>query len=114
VRWRVGVHFRVSACRHLLRRTPWRLLQRGGLSHKVIVICCKAWEMCLAGVESRARAEYKTRIEEAKKRDHRVVGTQQELFFFHQLSPGSCFFQPHGARVYNALMQFIRVRGLQP
>jgi hypothetical protein len=52
--------------------------------------------------------EYQHRIEEAKKRDHRNVGTQQELFFFHQLSPGSCFFLPHGARIYNNLMQFIR------
>jgi threonyl-tRNA synthetase len=52
--------------------------------------------------------EYKHRIEEARKRDHRVVGPHQELFFFHPLSPGSCFFQPHGARIYNALVDFIR------
>jgi len=32
----------------------------------------------------------------------------QELFFFHPLSPGSCFFLPHGARVYNALVEFMR------
>jgi threonyl-tRNA synthetase len=36
--------------------------------------------------------------EKAKQRDHRNVGTKQELFFFHQLSPGSCFWMPHGAR----------------
>lgn len=52
--------------------------------------------------------EYQTRIEEAKKRDHRVVGVQQELFFFHPLSPGSCFFLPLGARVYNGLIQYMR------
>ena len=52
--------------------------------------------------------EYQTRIEEAKKRDHRSVGPHQELFFFHPLSPGSCFFLPHGARVYNALVALIR------
>lgn len=44
-------------------------------------------------------------MEEAKKRDHRNVGTQQELFFFHPLSPGSCFFLPHGARIYNAMVR---------
>lgn len=33
---------------------------------------------------------------------------QQELFFFHQLSPGSCFFLPNGARIYNALIAYIR------
>lgn len=46
--------------------------------------------------------------EQAKQRDHRTVGTRQELFFFHQLSPGSCFWLPHGARVYNKLCDFIR------
>ena len=25
-----------------------------------------------------------------------LSGTKQELFFFHQLSPGSCFWMPHG------------------
>lgn len=60
--------------------------------------------------ENKLLKDYEHRMAEAKKRDHRVVGQQQELFFFHQLSPGSAFFQPHGARVYNSLMQFIRVR----
>jgi threonyl-tRNA synthetase len=46
--------------------------------------------------------------ERAKQRDHRNLGTNQELFFFHQLSPGSAFWLPHGARVYNKLMDFIR------
>ncbi len=47
-------------------------------------------------------------VEEAKKRDHRALGTKQELFFFHELSPGSCFFMPHGARIYNKLADHIR------
>uniref|UniRef100_A0A8C0L4G9 threonine--tRNA ligase n=1 Tax=Canis lupus dingo TaxID=286419 RepID=A0A8C0L4G9_CANLU len=46
--------------------------------------------------------------EEAKNRDHRKVGKEQELFFFHDLSPGSCFFLPRGAFIYNTLMDFIR------
>ena len=46
--------------------------------------------------------------EQAKLRDHRNLGNKQELFFFHQLSPGSCFWLPHGARVYNKLMEFIK------
>ena len=48
--------------------------------------------------------EYKLRIEEAKKRDHRVLGQTQELFMFNALSPGSCFFLPMGAKIYNNLM----------
>ncbi|XP_021121523.1 threonine--tRNA ligase, mitochondrial isoform X2 [Heterocephalus glaber] len=46
--------------------------------------------------------------EEAESRDHRRIGKEQELFFFHELSPGSCFFLPRGTRVYNALVAFIR------
>ncbi|KFZ47626.1 putative threonine--tRNA ligase 2, cytoplasmic, partial [Antrostomus carolinensis] len=33
---------------------------------------------------------------------------EQELFFFHDLSPGSCFFLPRGAFLYNTLVDFIR------
>ncbi|XP_046739699.1 threonine--tRNA ligase 1, cytoplasmic isoform X2 [Diprion similis] len=55
--------------------------------------------------------------EEAAKRDHRKLGREQELFFFHELSPGSCFFQPRGAHLYNTLVDFIRTeyrkRGFQ-
>ncbi|XP_078488966.1 threonine--tRNA ligase 1, cytoplasmic isoform X2 [Ciona intestinalis] len=46
--------------------------------------------------------------EEAKQRDHRKIGKEQELFFFHELSPGSCFFFPRGAFIYNTLINFIK------
>ena len=58
--------------------------------------------------EKKLLKEYKDRIEEAKKRDHRIVGVQQELFFFHELSPGSAFFLPKGAHIHNKLVEFIR------
>lgn len=38
-----------------------------------------------------------------------VLWQEQELFFFHDLSPGSCFFLPKGAFLYNTLIEFIRV-----
>ena len=53
--------------------------------------------------------EWKHFQEEAAKRDHRKIGREQELFFFHELSPGSCFFLPNGAHIYNTLVKFIRV-----
>ena len=53
-------------------------------------------------------AQHKKFLEQAQKYDHRKVGEKQELFFFHDLSPGSCFFLPHGARLYNNLMDFIK------
>ncbi|XP_046649668.1 threonine--tRNA ligase 1, cytoplasmic-like isoform X2 [Daphnia pulicaria] len=46
--------------------------------------------------------------EEAAKRDHRKLGREYELFFFHELSPGACFFTPHGAHIYNTLVEFLR------
>merc|ERR1712226_315702 len=52
--------------------------------------------------------EYEKMIEEAQKRDHRKIGKEQELYFFHELSPGSAFFHPKGAHVYNTLADFLR------
>ncbi|KAL7274332.1 threonyl-tRNA synthetase [Rhizina undulata] len=52
--------------------------------------------------------EHKKMLEEAAKRDHRKIGKEQELFFFHEMSPGSCFFLPHGTRIYNTLVEYLR------
>ncbi|KAI1324372.1 threonyl-tRNA synthetase [Xylariaceae sp. FL0255] len=52
--------------------------------------------------------EYKKFLEEAAKRDHRKLGREQDLFMFHELSPGSTFFLPHGTRIYNTLLNYIR------
>ncbi|KAJ7291211.1 hypothetical protein C8J57DRAFT_1271824 [Mycena rebaudengoi] len=52
--------------------------------------------------------EYKAFLAEAARRDHRRIGKDQELFFFSDMSPGSCFFLPHGTRIYNTLLEFIR------
>ncbi|KAJ2444397.1 threonyl-tRNA synthetase [Coemansia sp. RSA 2424] len=60
--------------------------------------------------DKKQMTQYKKFMEEAAKRDHRKIGVQQELFFFHELSPGSAFFLPHGTRIYNALMNFIRAK----
>jgi threonyl-tRNA synthetase len=50
------------------------------------------------------------RIEEAKKRDHRVVGRQLDLFMIHQFSPGAVFWTERGTVLFNALEDFIRER----
>ncbi|CAI5742349.1 unnamed protein product [Hyaloperonospora brassicae] len=52
--------------------------------------------------------EWRHLQEEAKKRDHRIIGRAQQLFMFHPLSPGSSFFLPHGTRIFNTLADFIR------
>ncbi len=47
-------------------------------------------------------------LEEAEKRDHRKLGKELELFMFHDWSPGSAFFLPKGAIIYNELINFMR------
>ena len=62
----------------------------------------------IAFPDAKELKEWKKFQEEAKKNDHRRLGEQQDLFFFHELSPGSCFFLPKGAYIYNKLIEFIR------
>jgi threonyl-tRNA synthetase len=50
--------------------------------------------------------KYLTRIEEAKKRDHRKLGKQLDLFSFHIEAPGMPFYHPKGMLVYDALVRF--------
>ena len=46
--------------------------------------------------------------EEAAKRKHQKLGPEHDLFFFHSLSPGSAFWYPKGAHIYNTLISFIK------
>ncbi|XP_078541057.1 threonine--tRNA ligase 1, cytoplasmic-like [Lissotriton helveticus] len=58
--------------------------------------------------DTKMMKEWEKFQEEARNRDHRKIGREQELFFFHDLSPGSCFFLPRGAFLYNTLIDFIK------
>jgi threonyl-tRNA synthetase len=48
------------------------------------------------------------RREEAKKRDHRRLGVQLDLFSFHDVSPGSAFWHPKGQRLWRTLETAMR------
>ena len=50
--------------------------------------------------------EHLSFLEEAKKRDHRVLGTRLNLFSFHPESPGMPLFHPGGMVVWEELMKF--------
>lgn len=52
--------------------------------------------------------DYLFMIEEAKKRDHRKLGKELDLFSFDPAAPGSPFFHPKGAVVYNRLTSYVR------
>lgn len=62
----------------------------------------------IAFPKSAMLTEWKKMQEEAAKRDHRAIGRQQNLFTFNEVSPGSAFWLPHGARIYNTLVEFQR------
>jgi threonyl-tRNA synthetase len=51
--------------------------------------------------------EYLHRIEEAKKRDHRRLGRELDLFFFHPASPGAAFWTHRGTLIYHALVDWM-------
>lgn len=45
-------------------------------------------------------------LEEAAKRDHRIIGKQLGLFSFHQEGPGMPFIHPKGMIIWNELMRY--------
>ena len=51
---------------------------------------------------------YFARLEELKRRDHRRLGRELDLFSFHTEAPASPFFHPRGTVVYNALIELMR------
>ena len=48
------------------------------------------------------------RREEAKKRDHRRLGVQLDLFSFHDVAPGGAFWHPKGWLLYQTLQNAMR------
>jgi threonyl-tRNA synthetase len=61
--------------------------------------------------------QYLWRREEAKKRDHRRLGRELDLFSFHDISPGAAFWHPKGWTLYrtleNAMRELQERRGYQ-
>ncbi len=52
--------------------------------------------------------DYLYRLEEAKKRDHRKLGTQLALFSFHEEAAGFPFWHPAGTILYNTIVDYSR------
>jgi len=51
---------------------------------------------------------YVAMLEEAKKRDHKLLGKQLDLFSMHEEGPGFPFFHPKGTIIWNTLVDFMR------
>ncbi len=52
--------------------------------------------------------EHLRRLEEAKKRDHRKLGKELDLFSFHDETPAMVFFHAKGFFLFNKLIEFMR------
>jgi threonyl-tRNA synthetase len=61
-----------------------------------------------AFASKKALDAYFARLEELKRRDHRRLGRELDLFSFHPEAPASPFFHPRGTIVYNALLELMR------
>ena len=57
---------------------------------------------------NKALEEHLTRLEEAKKRDHRKLGRELGLFTFHKWAPGAAFWLGHGTTLWNLLAEYMR------
>jgi len=49
-------------------------------------------------------------LEEAEKRDHRKLGQLLDLFHFQEEAPGAVFWHPHGWRLFQDLINYMRAR----
>jgi threonyl-tRNA synthetase len=47
-------------------------------------------------------------LEEARRRDHRRLGRELDLFQFHSVAPGAAFWTERGTTIYNELGAFVR------
>ena len=56
----------------------------------------------------KALKQYLTRLEEAKKRDHRKLGRELGLFTFHPWAPGAAFWLGRGTTLWNLLADYMR------
>lgn len=53
---------------------------------------------------------YLHRLEEAEKRDHRVLGRVMDLFHFQEEAPGAVFWHPKGWSLFQNLVEYMRQR----
>jgi threonyl-tRNA synthetase len=52
--------------------------------------------------------DYLTLLEEAKKRDHKILGPKLDLFSLKEEGPGMPFIHPRGMIIWNRLIEFLR------
>ena len=59
-------------------------------------------------VDEKSLNAHLQRLAEAKKRDHRALGARMDLFHTQEEAPGMAFWRPHGAILYNQVVDYLR------
>jgi threonyl-tRNA synthetase len=77
----------------------WRGNEKNAMLTRIYGLCFESKEELEA---------YEKMMEEAKKRDHRKLGKELDLFSFHQEAPAMPFFHAKGAVIYNQLTNLMR------
>lgn len=77
----------------------WRGDERNKMLHRIYAISFP---------KSSQIEEYVKLLEEAKKRDHRKLGKELELFFFDETAPGMAYWMPKGLKMMNILIDLWR------
>lgn len=52
--------------------------------------------------------EFKAKREEARARDHKIIGEKLDLFSFNGMAPGACFWHPRGLKIWQELEKLWR------
>ncbi len=66
-----------------------------------------------AFADKKALKKYLHLLEEAKKRDHRLLGKELGWFSFHNESPANAFFHQKGQQIYNGIIDYMRESNLR-
>ena len=77
----------------------WRGSEKNKMLQRIYVYAFK---------DKKKLSEYLNMLEEAKKRDHRKIGKEQELFFFDETAPGMAYWLPKGFTMLNTLIEYWR------
>jgi threonyl-tRNA synthetase len=94
---------RTSRCRHFKLLSVAGAYWRGDATKPMLQrIYGTAWET------KEDLQAYLTFLEEAKRRNHKRLGEELDLFSFHPESPGACFWHPRGVTLYQEFKKFWR------
>ena len=91
----------VKACRHFKLLKHSGAYWKGDKDNKVLQ---RIYGVCLPTPEE--LDEHLNLLEEAKKRDHKKLGKELDLFMMSEYAPGMPFFLPHGMLLRNVLENY--------